>query len=122
MITWFEENEPMISQAVKAGIINWCSPESIERKTRFDFSDDFPAISDEQSLKENVGLYAVNVHQLDVGGVPYVGYEFGCEWDEEHGLGVLMHGARVVEVGFADTAFNLWIAQNDADALSTKST
>ena len=30
------------------------------------------------------------------------------------GLGVLMHGSRVVEVGDADTAFTLWIAKQDA--------
>jgi hypothetical protein len=62
-----------------------------------------------------VGLYAVNIHQLDNDGVPYVGYEFGCEWDEEHGLGVLMHGTRLIEVGFADTAILLWIAERDAE-------
>lgn len=121
LITWFEKNESKVAEAVKIGVIDWCSPASVERKTRFDFSDDFPAISDERGLKENVGLHAVYVHQLDVGGVPYLGYEFGCEWEEEHGLGVLMHGYRVVEVGFANTAFNLWVAQNDADALSTDS-
>ena len=62
-----------------------------------------------------MGLYAVNIHQLDNDGVPYVGYEFGCEWDEEHGLVVLMHGTRLIEVGFADTAILLWIAERDAE-------
>jgi hypothetical protein len=47
-------------------------------------------------------------------GLPYVGYEFGRRWDGEHGLGVLMHGTRVVEVGGADTAMTLWIAKRDA--------
>ena len=47
-------------------------------------------------------------------GLPCFGYEFGCTWDGEHGLGVLMHGKRVVEVGGADTAFTLWIAKRDA--------
>jgi len=37
-------------------------------------------------------------------GIPYVGFEFGCTWDEEHGLGVLMHGTRTVEIG--DTAMD----------------
>ena len=61
-----------------------------------------------------VGLHEVHVHQLQKEGLPYVGYELGCRWDEEHGLGVLMHGSRVVEVGDAGTAFTLWIAERDA--------
>lgn len=114
LIRWFEQNEPSVSQAVKAGIIQWCSPQSPER-SKFDFGDDFPIIADEKDLAKSVGLYAVNIHQLDVDGVPYIGYEFGCEWEDEHGLGVLMHGTRVVEIGFAHTAFLLWIARNDAE-------
>jgi hypothetical protein len=47
---------------------------------------------------------------------PYVGFEFGCTWDDEHGLGVLMHGERVVDVGGAETAFLLWIAERDAES------
>jgi hypothetical protein len=46
-------------------------------------------------------------------GIPYAGFEFGCTWDDEHGLGVLMHGTRAVDIGGADTAFLLWIAEQD---------
>ena len=81
---------------------------------KFDFAEDFPTITNEDDLKRNVGLYAVNIHQVNSDGVPYVGFEFGCEWDDEHGAGVLMHGTEVVDVGFADTAFLLWIAELDA--------
>lgn len=122
LVSWFEQNEPMVSEAVKAAIIKWCSPQSAERAARFDFGDDFPVIRDDQDLRESVGLYAVNIHQVDVGGVPYIGYEFGCEWENEHGLGVLMHGTRVVDVGFADTAILLWIAEADAENMGANPT
>lgn len=115
LISWFEQNEPVVSEAVKAALIEWCSPQSVERVANFDFGDDFPIIRNDQDLRDNVGLYAINIHQVDVDGVPYIGYEFGCEWEVEHGLGVLMHGARAVEVGFADTALNLWVAKDDAE-------
>jgi hypothetical protein len=115
LISWFEQNEPSVSEEVKVAIIEWCSPQSLERTSKFDFDDHFPVIADEQDLKENVGLYAVNIHQVNMGGIPYIGYEFGCAWDKEHGLGVLIHGTRVVEVGFADTAILLWIAEEDAE-------
>jgi hypothetical protein len=121
LILAFQQDEPEISRAVKQGIIAWCSPESVERSRDFDFDEaSFPAIRDEEDLKRNIGLYAISIHQAEYGNTPYIGYEFGCEWEEEHGLGVLMHGRRVVEVGFADTAILLWIAEADAERQMTK--
>lgn len=38
-------------------------------------------------------------------GFAYVGFELGCSWDEEHGLGVLTHKDHVVKIGEAETAF-----------------
>ena len=73
-----------------------------------------PDIFSADDLKPLVGLYAVNVHQIEKDALPYLGFEFGCTWDSEHGLGVLRHGTRVVEVGGADTAILLWIAERDA--------
>ncbi|MDO0910960.1 hypothetical protein QQM39_08855 [Streptomyces sp. DT2A-34] len=62
-----------------------------------------------------VGLSTLYVHPVARDGIPYVGVEFDCSWDEEHGLGVLMHGTRVVDLGGADTALLLWIAEQDAE-------
>ena len=113
LISWFEHNEPSVSQAVKQSIIRWCSPDSAARTNEFDFGDDFHDIKTEQDLKRCIGLYSVNIHQVDHGCVPYIGFEFGCEWEEEHGLGVLMHGTRCVQIGQADVAFTLWRVDKD---------
>jgi hypothetical protein len=94
LIAWFVQNELSVSNATKNAIIEWCSPDSVERASRFDFDGDFPLVEDEAALKRNIGLYSVHVHQIEHGGLPYIGYEFGCEWEEEHGLGLLMHGKR----------------------------
>ncbi|MFC9911229.1 DUF6985 domain-containing protein [Streptomyces sp. NPDC127197] len=65
-------------------------------------------------LEAHLHVVAVYVHQMTRDGIPYVGIEFCCPCDEEHGVGVLMHGTRTVDVGGADTAFLLWIAERDA--------
>lgn len=44
------------------------------------------------------------------------GFRVRVQVDPEHGLGVLTHDTRVVEVGGADTAILLWIARRDAEA------
>ena len=80
-------------------------------------------VADAGDFRRLTGLHAVHVHQVALralndelaDGVPYVGFEFGCTWDDEHGLGILMHGQRAVEIGGADTAFLLWIAEQDAE-------
>ena len=73
-----------------------------------------PPVRDVDGFRPLIGLHSLNVHQIEKAGRPYVGFEFGCTWDDEHGLGVLMHGKRVVKIGGADTAILLWIAREDA--------
>ncbi len=66
-------------------------------------------------LRRLIGLHTVYIHQVSRNGMPYTGYEFGCTWDDEHGLGILMHGTRALKIGGAGTAFLLWIAKKDAE-------
>jgi hypothetical protein len=113
LISWFEANEPEVSEAVKGAIFDWCSPDNVQRGRDFGFGHTFPVIEHPDDLKRLCGLHTIYIHQLEGGGIPYIGYELGCEWDDEHGLGVLLHGGRAVSVGFADTAFLLWMAEAD---------
>jgi hypothetical protein len=75
-----------------------------------------PPFERPDQLKSVMGLYAVFVLSLPKDGVGYVGFEFGCVWEAEHGLGVLTHKNRVVEIGPAYTAFDGNRAEADADA------
>jgi hypothetical protein len=90
LIAWFEMHEPSVSEAVKAAILAWCAPDNAARLRDFDFDDSFPRVKSQDDLRGLVGLHTVFVHQIETGGAPYIGYEFGCEWDVEHDLGVLM--------------------------------
>jgi len=64
-------------------------------------------------LEELIGLSTVHILPVAKDGIAYIGFELGCVWEEEHGLGVMTHRDRVVEVGGADTAFTEWIAEGD---------
>lgn len=74
-----------------------------------------PDIADVDELAKLLSPSSVIVHPVELGGLPYIGYEFGCTWDEEHAFGAMLHGIRVVEIGGADTAILTWIAQKDLD-------
>ena len=80
-----------------------------------DESDEtLPVLDRPEQLKDLIGLSSVLIHPVVREGVAYVGYEFGCAWEEEHGLGAMMHQDRVVTVGQADVAILEWIAERDA--------
>jgi hypothetical protein len=70
-----------------------------------------PKIRFLEKLKELVGVHCIHVHPIAKDGKPFIGVELGCAWDAEHGLGVLLHGAKALEVGGADTAITLWMAK-----------
>jgi hypothetical protein len=67
-----------------------------------------------RTLREHVELRTVHFHDAVRGRTPYLGYELRCSWDDEHGLGAMMHGTRVVQRGGADTAILEWSADRDA--------
>ena len=46
-------------------------------------------------------INSLNVHQVEKNNIPFIGIELGCTWEAEHGVGVLLHGDSVVELGGA---------------------
>ncbi|HEX6751030.1 MAG TPA: hypothetical protein VF092_27320 [Longimicrobium sp.] len=59
-------------------------------------------------LQPLIGLVIVHVVRAERDGMAYVGFELGCSWDEEHGVGVMTHAGRIVEVGHADIGFSVF--------------
>jgi hypothetical protein len=72
-----------------------------------------PAVQSAEELSRLIDLRHVHVHPWTKDGVGYVGLQFGCSWDQEHGFGVLMHRDRVVSIGSADVSFAC--SPDDAD-------
>jgi hypothetical protein len=114
-VQWCLDHEAEVASAVLKGLLaaypglqQLYGYEGAERE------EFMPDVSSTEDFRQLIGLQNVHVHSLRKDGIPYVGYEFGCTWDGEHGLGVLMHGTRVVEVEGAGTAFDLRIAKRDA--------
>jgi hypothetical protein len=89
-------------------------PAIVEQYSDFVEPDQLPPVNSIEDFRAIIGLTTVHLHAVERLGLPYVGFELGCSWDDEHGLGVLMHGTRVVEIGGADTAFVAWVAEQDA--------
>ena len=112
LVDWFLDREPEVSAAVLSAI--FAAYPSLRADDGDPGGDIMPDLGAPGDLEPLIGLHTVHVHPLRKDGAPYLGFELGCTWDEEHGLGVLMHGAEAVEIGGADTAFLLWIAERNA--------
>lgn len=114
-VAWVVENEAALSAALLTALL--AAYPSLQDRYGYSVQEQaqcMPKVIDTEGFRDLIGLHSVNVHPLQVNGIPYVGFELGCTWDDEHGLGVLLHGTRVVKIGGADTAILLWIAERDA--------
>jgi hypothetical protein len=87
-------------------------------RARYDYPPEeaqlMPEVRSPEQFRELIGLSTLHILAVAKGGCAYVGFELGCLWDEEHGLGLLTHQERVVDLGGADTAFLGWNAETDA--------
>ncbi len=72
-----------------------------------------PPIRSARGLRSLVRLTGLHVVPFAKDDLAYAGLEFACSWDDEHGLGVMTHGDRVIAVGAADTAWNVWRCRDD---------
>jgi hypothetical protein len=115
------DHGPAVRDAILAAVFEQFPKYREEYLDCFDEEDDefadiaagVPEVSRADELRSLMGLG--NLFILDVArdGIAYVGFEFGCEW-ESHGLGVMTHGTRVIDLGQAPTAFDGHAARKDA--------
>jgi hypothetical protein len=117
------EHEETIRDAIVAAIFE-AYPARREDLIGQGFVDaaEMPALERPEQLKSFIGLATVHVLRVVLDDAAYVGFELGCTWDEEHGLGVMTHQGRFVEfprmgigkVNGADFASEDWVAEEDA--------
>lgn len=74
-----------------------------------------PDVVDTAQFKDLIGLSQIHLLNVSKDNVAYVGYEFGCTWDDEHGMGFMTHKNRIVAFGGADTSFLTWVAEEDLE-------
>lgn len=74
---------------------------------------DEPEIESIGELKNFISLTTLHFLNVYKDGFAYLGWEFDCKWEEEHGLGVMTHQDRVVYTGHAQGSFTSWVARED---------
>ena len=96
------ENGQAVVQSVLAALL----PYHLTMKKEWELDDELmPPVTSVEDFRKQIGLSQVHVLEHEVDGMAYIGLELGCEWEDEHGLGIVVRGSRVVEIGEADIAF-----------------
>lgn len=79
-----------------------------------DDKDDYmPDIYEKWQFKKLIFPVKIFIHDVSKDDMPYIGIQFNCTWDDEHGLGIMCHNKRILKIGGADVAFMSWIAEED---------
>jgi len=113
-VKWVIDNEKNIHDALMAKLLKEypsIKEEAAEWYEDEDISTLLPEISTVNELKKIVGIVSIYVHPIVKYGKPFIGVELGCTWDDDHGVGVILHGENALECGGADTSMLLWIAE-----------
>lgn len=90
-----------------------------ELQKAYDYADDYKndCMPDVKTIKGFSRLLSPTVFYVTSvvkDGYPYIGFSFNCSWDHEHDLGFMMYKDRIVEIGDATLAFDIYTAENDA--------
>jgi hypothetical protein len=104
------DNEAVVAAEVVKALVEYCPGEAYDGD-----DEELLVVSEPNDLRPFVGLCIVHVLNVARNGVAYVGFEFGCAWDHEHGAGVMTHLGRVIATGEADCSFDEWIARDGLD-------
>lgn len=110
------DHESEVAEAVGRALIEYYPG---EKDTYFAAYDDdaleLPDVADREDLRPLIGLSNIHILSVAHSGAAYIGFEFGCVWDDEHGAGVMTHLGRAISTGQADVSFMAWIAKSDPE-------
>jgi hypothetical protein len=86
----------------------WLDAYGLEEDEDSEEAQEVPPIQRPEQLRDLMGLSIVHIMSESRHGLAFVGFEFGCVWETEHGLGIMTHGDRILAVGQADTSFRVY--------------
>lgn len=82
----------------------WLKWAEIDQDYSIEDYEDFPKISMKEDLRKVFNIHTIYIQALYKEDYAYFGLEGSCMWDEEHGIGFLLHKSRLVAFGDAEEA------------------
>lgn len=104
---WLKEHEAEVARALREAAFAYYPGARAEWLGYYpDEAAALPVLTEPTELARVIGLHDVHILATAKDGFAYIGFEFGCNWDDEHGFGVMTHKDRVIAVGLAHTAIS----------------
>lgn len=112
-LSWLSENERSVSQSAVRGLL-----ELVEVLLQeYGIADEeLESVESADDLRSLVDLTLVRVFPHSKGSHPYFGLQFECNWDPEHGCGLMLCGNTVVDMGTSDSAQSFGAISEDGGA------
>ena len=95
-IEWFLGNQNQIKEAALDALAGYIDV----LRTDYGLDDEeLNAFSSKSQLVKMVDISFVHFYTQAKGGKPFFALELECNWDAEHGYGIMFHGSKVLDVG-----------------------
>ena len=76
----------------------------IYEKSGAEWVKNMPVLKSSIELKKMIRLNSITIGEVVESEQVELGFCFSCDWDQEHGLGIVFSDSKVIEVGGADCA------------------
>lgn len=107
---YLKENESQVTAALLAGLYN-DYPQIREVYGGIE-PEYLPEIEQTADLRRMIRPLNIHINLEAKDNCAYIGFECDCLWDEEHGLGIMMHRDEYIGCNDAEAAWNLDLAQS----------
>lgn len=94
-LRWLQRHEQALHDHIIAAIFA-LAPSFKAHWRELEITHLLPPLNSAQDLKQLIDLSYIDIYTQTKDALPYLGFEFECAWDPEHGFHVLTHGLRVV--------------------------
>ena len=94
-LRWLQRHEQALHDHIIAAIFG-LAPSFKAHWRELEITHLLPPLNCAQDLKQLIDLSYIDIYTQTKDDLPYLGFEFECDWDPEHGFHVLTHGLLVV--------------------------
>ncbi len=113
-LMWLLSNQIEARETVLSGVMSHIET----MRSEYGIEDEeLNGVETPDQLKRMVDLSFVRVFPHSKNGHPYLGFELECNWDPEHGCGVLINNNAVVDVGASESAQSIAAIEDHGGAV-----
>lgn len=97
-VDWLVANQQALLDGILETALRMYKGNRLEMVGADEEDEDLPILRAPAEVKPLLGPSMIYLSSLDGVELPYVGVDLHCDWNQEHGLGLMFHGTDLVSV------------------------